>query len=170
MTSSDINDLIRMLARLPGVGPRSARRLALTLLTDRENLMKPLMMQMDKTYGQVMTCTTCGNLDSSNPCHICADTRRNVARLALAVDAVLCAPAGVSDKNPRFQAVARGTAGLPPLDVVLWVGDNVQDFPGVQQRTLRSAGDAAYAPFGDRWILLPNPLYGSWDRIPYPTP
>ncbi len=89
MSSADINDLIRMLARLPGVGPRSARRLALTLLTDRENLMKPLMMQMDKTYGQVTTCHVCGNLDSADPCHICTDQRRNRT--------MICVVQGIAD-------------------------------------------------------------------------
>jgi recombination protein RecR len=89
MTSADINDLIRMLARLPGVGPRSARRLALQLLTDREGLMKPLMMQMDKTYGRITTCRTCGNLDSHDPCAICADARRN--------HAVICVVQGIAD-------------------------------------------------------------------------
>lgn len=83
MTSLDINDLIRMLARLPGVGPRSARRLALTLLEDREGLMKPLMMQMDKTYQQVKTCHTCGNLDSIDPCGICSDPRRSRAAICV---------------------------------------------------------------------------------------
>lgn len=89
MSSADINDLIRMLARLPGVGPRSARRLALTLLQDRETLMKPLMMQMDKTYASITTCTRCGNLDSQDPCAICADTRRS--------HSVVCVVAGIAD-------------------------------------------------------------------------
>lgn len=89
MTSADINDLIRMLARLPGVGPRSARRLALTLLTGRETLMKPLMMQMDKTYAGIRTCHACGNLDSSDPCHICTDQRRNRS--------VVCVVQGIAD-------------------------------------------------------------------------
>lgn len=89
MSAGDINDLIRMLARLPGVGPRSARRLALTLLQDRETMMKPLMMQMDKTYANITTCTRCGNLDSQNPCAICADTRRN--------HTVICVVGGIAD-------------------------------------------------------------------------
>ncbi len=89
MSSNDINDLIRMLARMPGVGPRSARRLALTLLQDRETLMKPLMMQLEKTYAQVRTCHACGNLDSSDPCAICTDKRRNRS--------VLCVVQGIAD-------------------------------------------------------------------------
>ncbi|HEY8963783.1 MAG TPA: recombination mediator RecR [Alphaproteobacteria bacterium] len=89
MISSTINELIRSLSRLPGVGPRSARRLALALLEDREGLMKPVMMQMDKTYRQIVTCSICGNLDSSDPCMLCADSRRN--------HAVLCVVQGVAD-------------------------------------------------------------------------
>lgn len=89
MSSPDINDLIRMLARLPGVGPRSARRLALSLLEDRETVMKPLMMQLEKTYATVKTCTRCGNLDSVDPCAICADSRRSRK--------CLCVVEGISD-------------------------------------------------------------------------
>ncbi len=89
MSSPDINDLIRILARLPGVGPRSARRLALHLLQDRETVMKPLMMQMEKTYACIKTCTRCGNLDSADPCAICTDNRRNRK--------IMCVVEGISD-------------------------------------------------------------------------
>ncbi len=89
MTSSDINDLIRILARLPGIGPRSARRLALCLLQDRETVMKPIMMQMEKTYAHVKTCTRCGNLDTHDPCMICTDKRRNIK--------IMCVVQGIAD-------------------------------------------------------------------------
>lgn len=89
MNSPEINDLIRMLARLPGVGPRSARRLALSLLENRETSMKPLMMQLDKTYARIKTCTHCGNLDSNDPCGICTDTKRNRK--------LLCVVEGIAD-------------------------------------------------------------------------
>ncbi|NBX66308.1 MAG: recombination protein RecR [Proteobacteria bacterium] len=89
MNSPEINDLIRILARLPGVGPRSARRLALSLLEDREKAMKPLMMQLEKTYTAIKTCTRCGNLDSHDPCGICGDTRRNRK--------LLCVVEGIAD-------------------------------------------------------------------------
>ncbi len=81
-------------------------------------------------------------------------------------DAMLCKPdGGPSDKGPRFEAVARGTTpgGLPPLDVVAFVGDNIQDFPGLSQ-ALRKEADEAFAPFGARFFVLPNPMYGSWER------
>lgn len=96
---------------------------------------------------------------------VCPDTRENLRRLRITVDAVLCKPQGGSDKNPRFRAVAEGTAGLPPLEVLMWVGDNIQDFPGLSQE-VRLAPEAAFERFGRSWIVLPNPMYGSWERNP----
>jgi 5'-nucleotidase (lipoprotein e(P4) family) len=96
----------------------------------------------------------------------CPDTEAVFQAHGLAYDAMLCRPdGGSSDKNPRFEAVARGTtpAGLPPLDVVAFVGDNILDFPG-QSQAVRKQGDEAFAPFGVRYFLLPNPMYGSWER------
>jgi predicted secreted acid phosphatase len=96
----------------------------------------------------------------------CPDTEALFLAHGLAYDVMLCRPdAGPSDKNPRFEAVARGTtpAGLPPLDVVAVVGDNIQDFPG-QSQAIRKQGDEAFAPFGARFFVLPNPMYGSWER------
>ena len=96
----------------------------------------------------------------------CPDTEAVFHAHDLAYDVMLCKPDGSpSDKNPRFEAVARGTtpAGLPPLDVVAFVGDNIQDFPGLSQE-IRGQGDEALAPFGVRYFLLPNPMYGSWEK------
>ena len=96
----------------------------------------------------------------------CPDTEAVFRAHGLAYDAMLCRPdGGPSDKNPRFEAVARGTtpAGLPPLDVVAFVGDNILDFPGLSQE-IRNQSDDAFAPFGARYFLLPNPMYGSWER------
>jgi acid phosphatase len=105
-------------------------------------------------------------LVSNRDAHICDPTRDNLLRLDIAVDAVLCREQGVSDKNPRFRAVTDGAVpGLPPLDVLLWVGDNIQDFPDLSQE-LRARGEAAFAEFGSRYFILPNPMYGSWERNP----
>lgn len=97
----------------------------------------------------------------------CDDTRANLAALQLVTDLVLCRSpqAGGSDKNARFAAVQAGSAApdLPPLDVLLWVGDNIQDFPDLTQAVRDSAPDA-FALFGQRYFILPNPMYGSWDR------
>ncbi|HEX5725937.1 MAG TPA: HAD family acid phosphatase [Longimicrobiaceae bacterium] len=98
---------------------------------------------------------------------VCGDTRENLRRVGVEADVVLCRVGGVSDKNPRFRAVETGTAapGLPPLRVVMWVGDNIQDFPGLTQ-AVRSGPEAGFAEFGRRYFLLPNPMYGSWERNP----
>lgn len=96
----------------------------------------------------------------------CPDTEAVFEAHALAFDVMLCKPdAGPSDKNPRFAAVAAGTthAGLPPLEVVAFVGDNIQDFPSLGQ-AIRLQGDDAFAAFGVRFFALPNPMYGSWER------
>jgi 5'-nucleotidase (lipoprotein e(P4) family) len=99
---------------------------------------------------------------------VCEDTRANIRALMIPFDVVLCRVGGVSDKVPRFDAVANGTAApgtLPPLEVLLWVGDNIQDFPRLTQ-AVRDEAAAAYDPFGQRYIVLPNPMYGSWESNP----
>jgi len=99
---------------------------------------------------------------------LCAETQANLSALGLVVDVVLCRAPGGSDKNPRFERVAAGTAapGLPPLDVLMWIGDNILDFPGLTQ-DIRSGGESSYADFGTRFVLLPNPMYGSWEANPW---
>jgi 5'-nucleotidase (lipoprotein e(P4) family) len=95
----------------------------------------------------------------------CADTEEVFREQGLPYDAMLCmAEGGPSDKNRRFEAVATGTtaAGLPPLEVVAFLGDNIRDFPGLGQ-SVREQPDQAFAAFGTRFFLLPNPMYGSWE-------
>jgi len=96
----------------------------------------------------------------------CPATRDNLRRVNVMADVVLCRVAGASDKNPRFAAVQSGTGtGLPPLKVLMWVGDNIQDFPALTQE-VRTRGPQALEPFGRTYVLLPNPMYGSWERNP----
>lgn len=94
----------------------------------------------------------------------CAPTEANLAAKGISYDAIIC-KAGSSDKNPRFQAVANGTAkpGLPALEVVAYVGDNIQDFPALSQ-DVRKQPDSAFAAFGETFFVLPNPMYGSWEK------
>lgn len=73
----EIERLIALLGKLPGLGPRSARRAALALLKRREQLLEPLTDAMIDARAKVRTCTTCGSLDTSDPCAICADTARD---------------------------------------------------------------------------------------------
>jgi 5'-nucleotidase (lipoprotein e(P4) family) len=97
---------------------------------------------------------------------VCADTRTNLTRLGMQIDAVLCTT-DTSDKNPRFRAVAQGSAapGLPGFEVLMWVGDNIRDFPDLTQ-DIRAGDAAAFNEFGRKYFLLPNPMYGSWERNP----
>ncbi len=92
----------------------------------------------------------------------CPDSELNMKQQGLAVDAVLC-KADTSDKNPRFQAVAAGTAvpKLAALEVLMFVGDNIQDFPALDQT---ATTDAKLADFGSRFFMMPNPMYGSWEK------
>lgn len=100
---------------------------------------------------------------------VCAETRDNLRQVDLQADMVLCAPPNQSDKNIRFRAVESGTASpaAAALRIVMYVGDNIQDFPNLGQ-DVRLAGDTAFAEFGKTYFLLPNPMYGSWERNPVP--
>ena len=77
MIGTEIENLIKLLAKLPGLGPRSARRVALQLLRQKESLMRPLANAMDVAAAQIQTCQYCNNLDTHNPCSICTDQRRD---------------------------------------------------------------------------------------------
>src|SRR5579864_5261427 len=72
----EIERLIQLLAKLPGLGPRSARRAALTLLKKRESLLEPLADAMAKAAAALKQCSVCGNLDTTNPCGLCRDPLR----------------------------------------------------------------------------------------------
>ena len=87
MASRTLDDLIDMLARLPGLGPRSAKRTALHLLKHRDTTMQRLASTLAKAAAEVRQCSTCGNLDDIDPCAICSDTRREEATICV-VEAV----------------------------------------------------------------------------------
>ncbi|MBV9548218.1 MAG: recombination protein RecR [Alphaproteobacteria bacterium] len=74
---SEIERLIQLLAKLPGLGPRSARRAALALLKKRDTLMEPLAAALEGAARAIRDCEICGNLDTTSPCAICADPRRD---------------------------------------------------------------------------------------------
>jgi recombination protein RecR len=86
MTVSDIDRLIQLLAKLPGLGPRSARRAVLHLLKKREVLMQPLARALDDAAANIRNCSTCGNLDTVDPCAICADPRRDISIICVVAD------------------------------------------------------------------------------------
>ena len=76
MTSIQIDQLIQLLARLPGLGPRSARRVALYLIDREESVLRPLAQAMNQVADSIQSCVECGNLDVLQPCAICRDERR----------------------------------------------------------------------------------------------
>ncbi len=86
---TDLQNLIDRLARLPGLGPRSGRRVALYLLKNRGDKLKPLVDALQKADEKLTDCAVCGNLDTENPCSICTDVKRDPT--------VLCVVEGVAD-------------------------------------------------------------------------
>jgi recombination protein RecR len=76
-TGAEIERLIQLLARLPGLGPRSARRAALHLIKNREKLLEPLSDAMANALARVTVCDSCGNVDTTSPCAICRDGDRD---------------------------------------------------------------------------------------------
>jgi recombination protein RecR len=86
MNGPEIERLIQLLGRLPGLGPRSARGVALHLLKKREVLMQPLSTALADAARAIRACTTCGNLDTVDPCSICADSRRDTGLICVVED------------------------------------------------------------------------------------
>jgi recombination protein RecR len=112
----EIERLIQLLARLPGLGPRSARRAALFLIKKREQIMAPLTAAMQTAYEKIVICRLCGNIDTQNPCTICTDVRRDPTIIIVVADvADLWALERAHAINARYHVLG-GT--LSPLDGV----------------------------------------------------
>jgi recombination protein RecR len=86
MATTSIDALIQLLAKLPGLGPRSARRAVLHLLKRRDTLMRPLAEALAETESQIRGCSICGNLDTVDPCPVCADPGRDPTLLCVVED------------------------------------------------------------------------------------
>src|ERR1700757_2867591 len=82
----EIERLIQLLARLPGLGPRSARRAALHLIKKREQLMSPLATALQTAIDKIEVCRVCGNIDTHNPCTVCTDERRDGSVIVVVAD------------------------------------------------------------------------------------
>ena len=89
MNNKIINDLIKIFSKLPSLGPRSAKRIVLHLLNNKENIMQPLISTMQDGYDKIKKCPICGNLTTENICEICSDTTRN--------NEILCIVENVAD-------------------------------------------------------------------------
>jgi recombination protein RecR len=113
---TEIERLIQLLARLPGLGPRSARRAALFLIKKREQIMAPLAAAMQTALEKIEVCRVCGNIDSQNPCTVCTDVRRDPSIIVVVADvADLWALDRAHAVNARYHVLG-GT--LSPLDGV----------------------------------------------------
>ena len=114
VTGPEIERLIQILARLPGLGPRSARRAALHLIKKKESLLEPLALAAREAAEHVRVCSTCGNVDSADPCTVCTDPRRDPATLVVVEDVSdLWALERAGAINCRYHVLG-GT--LSPLD------------------------------------------------------
>ena len=110
----EIERLIQLLAKVPGLGPRSARRAALHLIKKKEQLLAPLAAAMGEAVDKVRICSTCGNVDTADPCLVCTDPRRDATRIIVVEDvADLWALERARAMNARYHVLG-GT--LSPLD------------------------------------------------------
>ncbi|MDE1569917.1 recombination mediator RecR [Aquabacter sp. P-9] len=119
----EIERLIQLLARLPGLGPRSARRAALTLIKKREGLMAPLSAALQDTLNKIVECRTCGNVDVCDPCTVCRDTSRDSSLLVVVAEVAdlwaLERSGAVSGKYHVLGGVLSPLDGVGPEDLNL---------------------------------------------------
>ena len=143
VTGAEIERLIQLLSRLPGLGPRSARRAALHLIKKKDQLLVPLAEAMGVAVDKVVVCGTCGNIDTSDPCAICSDPRRDRSTLIVVED--------VSD----LWALERAAAGNALYHVL---GGTLSPLDGIGPDDLNIAGlmDRARAPEVKELIIAVN--------------
>ncbi len=109
MLGNDIEDLIGKFSKLPGLGPRSARRAVLELIKNKNLLIRPLLSSLENALNNIKICSKCGNFDSIDPCGICEDPKRDTS--------VICIVEGVSDlwaleRTSSFRGLYHVTGGL----------------------------------------------------------
>ena len=116
VTGPEIERLIQLLAKLPGLGPRSARRAALHLIKKKDELLIPLASAMDVAVEAILVCSTCGNIDTRDPCTICSDPRRDSTIIVVVEDvADLWALERAAVVSGRYHVLG---GALSPLDGV----------------------------------------------------
>ncbi len=132
--SPEIERLISLLAKLPGLGPRSARRAALALIKKRDGLMRPLAGAMAEAADKISTCGVCGNVDAQQPCHICAAPGRDKT--------VICVVQDVGD----LWAMERAAAFRGQYHVL---GGTLSALDGIRPEDLNIAGLIERAQSGE---------------------
>ncbi len=129
MNNGPLHHLIKQLSQLPGLGNRSARRIALHLIGQKEGQMIPLAQSLLRVAEEIKTCVTCGNLDMINPCGICQDIKRNNEQI--------CVVAQVSDlwaieRTSAFKGQYHVTGGL--LSALDGIGPNDLNIESLRPR------------------------------------
>ena len=109
MASSEIEQAVLLLSKLPALGQRSARRLLLHLLNKKETHFAPLMTALQQVYENIQTCPVCGNMDTTTPCHICSDERRQRAVVCVVQDV---ADLWALERSGAFKGVYHVLGGL----------------------------------------------------------
>ncbi len=152
----EIERLIQLLARLPGLGPRSARRAALFLIKKRDQIMAPLAAAMQTALEKIEVCRVCGNIDSQNPCTVCTDVRRDPSIIVVVADvADLWALDRAHAVNARYHVLG-GT--LSPLDGI-----------GPQDLTIDALVSRAHDPVVKEVILALNATVDGQTTVHYIT-
>ncbi|MFA6020571.1 MAG: recombination mediator RecR [Rhodospirillales bacterium] len=133
MNSPEIEHLIHLLSRLPGLGPRSARRAALTLLKKKEALLDPLAKAMSDAAAAIRTCPNCGNLDTQSPCAICTDGRRDAGLMCVVADV---ADLWALERSGAFRGRYHVLGGT--LSALDGIGPDDLNLPGLIERVSNS--------------------------------
>jgi recombination protein RecR len=152
----EIERLIQLLARLPGLGPRSARRAALFLIKKREPLMAPLTAALEAALDKITVCSVCGSVDSQNPCTVCTDPRRDGSVIVVVADvADMWALERAAAVDAKYHVLG-GT--LSPLDGV-----------GPEDLTIDALVTRAHAPEVTEIILALNATVDGQTTVHYIT-
>ncbi|MBI5119928.1 MAG: recombination protein RecR [Rhodospirillales bacterium] len=133
MNSPEIEHLIHLLSRLPGLGPRSARRAALTLLKKKEALLEPLAKAMSDAAAAIRTCPNCGNLDTQSPCAICTDGRRDAGLMCVVADV---ADLWALERSGAYRGLYHVLGGT--LSALDGIGPDDLNLPGLIERVSNS--------------------------------
>ena len=130
MVSTDIENLIALLAKLPGLGPRSARRAVLHLIKRRESLAQPLTKALSDAIDNVKTCSVCGNLDTLDPCPLCTDPKRDAGLICVVEDV---ADLWALERAKVFQGRYHVLGGV--LSALDGIGPEDLNIPALMERT-----------------------------------
>lgn len=165
MNPSLLKQLIRRLGFLPGLGPRSARRLALYLLENRKRTLAPLVDLLEKASATIHPCSVCGYMDTNNPCVLCQDTKRNPRILCIVghmtdvwaiershhfqgayhiLGGLLSVLDGIGPSDLRMQSLIERLNNKPVQEIIFALPPNLEGTATTQLLTKEIAGTASH--------------------------